>query len=113
MQYFKGVPSPVKRPEAVNMVIFRENTEDIYAGIEFEAGKDAAIKGPRIGRKTRAKKHRRTGQRQGAQTRGQQPAGKGSRGHEAACSKAICLPSGCQPLYWSGRVESGGRKLNP
>ncbi|MBI3455214.1 MAG: NADP-dependent isocitrate dehydrogenase [Candidatus Rokubacteria bacterium] len=36
--YFKGVPSPVKRPEAVDMVIFRENTEDIYAGIEWEAG---------------------------------------------------------------------------
>ncbi len=38
VQYFKGVPSPVKRPELVNMVIFRENTEDIYAGIEWEAG---------------------------------------------------------------------------
>ncbi len=38
VQYFQGVPSPVKRPEKVNMVIFRENTEDIYAGIEFECG---------------------------------------------------------------------------
>src|SRR6201997_5507835 len=38
VQYFKGVPSPVKRPEKVNMVIFRENTEDIYAGIEYAAG---------------------------------------------------------------------------
>lgn len=38
VQYFKGVPSPVKHPEKVNMVIFRENTEDIYAGIEFRAG---------------------------------------------------------------------------
>src|ERR1700704_2713873 len=38
VQWFKGVPSPVKAPEKVNMVIFRENTEDIYAGIEFEAG---------------------------------------------------------------------------
>lgn len=38
VQWFTGVPSPVKRPEAVNMVIFRENTEDIYAGIEFAAG---------------------------------------------------------------------------
>jgi isocitrate dehydrogenase len=37
VQYFQGVPSPVKRPELVNMVIFRENTEDIYAGIEWEA----------------------------------------------------------------------------
>ena len=38
VRYFKGVPSPVKRPELVNMTIFRENTEDIYAGIEWEAG---------------------------------------------------------------------------
>ncbi len=38
VRWFTGVPSPTKRPEAVNMVIFRENTEDIYAGIEFEAG---------------------------------------------------------------------------
>ncbi len=38
VRYFKGVPSPVKRPELVDMVIFRENTEDIYAGIEWAAG---------------------------------------------------------------------------
>ncbi len=38
VQYFKGVPSPVKRPEKVNVVIFRENTEDIYAGIDYQAG---------------------------------------------------------------------------
>ena len=38
VRYFTGVPSPVKRPEAVDMVIFRENTEDIYAGIEFKSG---------------------------------------------------------------------------
>src|SRR5882672_4425197 len=38
VRWFKGVPSPVKQPEKVDMVIFRENTEDIYAGIEFEAG---------------------------------------------------------------------------
>ncbi|MFC6591071.1 NADP-dependent isocitrate dehydrogenase [Deinococcus lacus] len=38
VQYFKGVPSPVKRPEDIDMVIFRENTEDIYAGIEFKDG---------------------------------------------------------------------------
>ncbi len=37
VQYFKGVPSPLKEPEKVNMVIFRENSEDIYAGIEYEA----------------------------------------------------------------------------
>jgi len=38
VRYFNGVPSPVKRPELVDMVVFRENTEDIYAGIEFENG---------------------------------------------------------------------------
>jgi isocitrate dehydrogenase len=38
VRYFTGVPSPVKRPEKVDMVIFRENTEDIYAGIEYAAG---------------------------------------------------------------------------
>lgn len=40
IQYFEGVPSPVKHPEKTEMVIFRENTEDIYAGIEFAAGSD-------------------------------------------------------------------------
>lgn len=44
VQYFTGVPSPVKHPEKVDMVIFRENTEDIYAGIDFEAGSAAALK---------------------------------------------------------------------
>jgi isocitrate dehydrogenase len=44
IQYFKGVPSPVKEPEKTNMVIFRENSEDIYAGIEFEAESDKAKK---------------------------------------------------------------------
>jgi len=41
VRWFKGVPSPVRRPEKVDMVIFRENTEDIYAGIEFEEGSEA------------------------------------------------------------------------
>jgi isocitrate dehydrogenase len=40
VRWFKGVPSPVKNPQKVDMVIFRENTEDIYVGIEFEAGTD-------------------------------------------------------------------------
>jgi len=44
VQYFPGVPSPVKHPELVNMVIFRENTEDIYAGIEWEAESPEAKK---------------------------------------------------------------------
>ena len=44
VQYFAGVPSPVKHPELVDMVIFRENTEDIYAGIEWEAYSDGAKK---------------------------------------------------------------------
>ena len=38
VRWFKGVPSPVKAPQDVDMVIFRENTEDIYAGIEYKAG---------------------------------------------------------------------------
>lgn len=44
VRYFKGVDSPVKRPDLVDMVIFRENTEDIYAGIEFERGTPDAKK---------------------------------------------------------------------
>ena len=44
VRYFKGVPSPVKKPEDVNAVIFRENTEDIYAGIEFKEGSADAKK---------------------------------------------------------------------
>jgi isocitrate dehydrogenase len=44
IQYFKGVPSPVKHPEKTDMVIFRENTEDIYAGIEWAAGTDEVHK---------------------------------------------------------------------
>lgn len=44
VRWFKGVPSPVKRPDQVDMVIFRENCEDIYAGIEFEAGSDENAK---------------------------------------------------------------------
>ena len=44
VRYFRGVPSPVKRPEAVDMVIFRENTEDIYSGIEYASGSAEAQK---------------------------------------------------------------------
>ncbi len=44
VQWFTGVPSPVKNPSAVDMVIFRENSEDIYAGIEYQAGTDSAQK---------------------------------------------------------------------
>ena len=43
VQYFQGVPSPVKHPERVDMVIFRENTEDIYAGIDWTAGSPLAL----------------------------------------------------------------------
>ncbi|WP_423799289.1 NADP-dependent isocitrate dehydrogenase [Neobacillus sp. SAB-20_R2A] len=44
VRWFEGVPSPVKRPQDTDMVIFRENTEDIYAGIEYEKGTEAAKK---------------------------------------------------------------------
>src|SRR5712691_2045414 len=44
VRWYKGVPSPVKKPQDVNMVIFRENTEDIYAGLDWEAGTPDAQK---------------------------------------------------------------------
>ncbi|HSE41237.1 MAG TPA: isocitrate dehydrogenase (NADP(+)) [Acidobacteriota bacterium] len=44
VKYYKGVPSPVKNPEKMNVVIFRENTEDVYAGIEWQSGTDQAKK---------------------------------------------------------------------
>ncbi len=44
VRYFKGVPSPVKQPELVDMIVFRENTEDVYAGYEVKAGTDQAKK---------------------------------------------------------------------
>src|SRR5207249_9575194 len=44
IQYFRGVPSPVKQPEKVDMIIFRENTEDIYAVIEYAGGTPEAKK---------------------------------------------------------------------
>ena len=44
VRYFSGVPSPIKHPELVDMIIFRENTEDIYAGIEFKAREEDAKK---------------------------------------------------------------------
>ena len=44
IRYFEGVPSPVKRPQDVDMVIFRENSEDIYCGVEFEANSDQSNK---------------------------------------------------------------------
>ena len=44
VRYFRGVPSPLREPEKTNMVIFRENSEDIYAGIEWQAGSEGAKK---------------------------------------------------------------------
>jgi len=44
VRYFDGVPSPVKRPQDLNVIIFRENTEDVYAGIEYQAGTKEAAK---------------------------------------------------------------------
>jgi len=48
VRYFSGLPSPLKQPEKVNMVVFRENTEDVYAGIEWPAGSPEAVKLARI-----------------------------------------------------------------
>ena len=44
VRYYSGVPSPLRKPEEVDVVIFRENTEDVYAGIEYESGSEANIK---------------------------------------------------------------------
>ena len=44
VRYFSGLPSPVRHPEKVNMIVFRENTEDLYAGIEWESGSEEANK---------------------------------------------------------------------
>ena len=44
VRWFEGTPSPVRDPGAVDMVIFRENSEDVYAGIEWESGSDGASK---------------------------------------------------------------------
>jgi isocitrate dehydrogenase len=44
VRYFAGVPSPVREPQKVNMVVFRENTEDVYAGLELESGKEETLK---------------------------------------------------------------------
>jgi len=44
VQYFTGIPSPVKRPEEIDMVVFRENTDDVYAGSEAQSGSDEAKK---------------------------------------------------------------------
>jgi isocitrate dehydrogenase len=59
VRYFQGVPSPVKDPEKVDMVIFRENTEDVYAGIEWKAGSAEA---QRSSPSSRARWARRSGQ---------------------------------------------------
>ena len=48
VRWYQGVPSPVRHPEKVDMVIFRENTEDIYAGIEYAAGIAGSAEGPRL-----------------------------------------------------------------
>ena len=58
VRYFSGVPSPVKNPDKLDIVLFRENTEDVYAGIEFKAGTDEANQlieflGEKLGKKVR------------------------------------------------------------
>jgi len=58
VRWFKGVPCPVKRPDKLNVVIFRENTEDVYSGIEFQEGTDEAARvieflGDKMGKKIR------------------------------------------------------------
>ena len=57
VRYFQGVPSPVKHPERMNVVIFRENTEDVYAGIEWKSGTPEVEKAHRIPEQRNAEGH--------------------------------------------------------
>jgi isocitrate dehydrogenase len=100
VQYFHGVPSPVKHPEKVNMVIFRENTEDIYAGIEYPGGSPEAQKvldfiarefpkdfnKIRFGTKDRAEQFWRMVGAPGVKT-------------------DVCVGLGLKPVSWSGSVR--------
>ena len=56
VKYYEGVPSPVKHPERMNLVIFRENTEDVYAGIEWEQGTAEAAKADRLPQQRHARR---------------------------------------------------------
>ena len=85
VRWFKGVPSPVKHPEKVDMVIFRENTEDIYAGIEFADGHRGREEGPRV--PARRSSRRRT--RRSASPRPRRSASSRSR---ARAPSAWCAP---------------------
>ena len=60
VRYFEGVPSPVKKPEAVDMVIYRENTEDVYAGIEWQAGTPEVLRLIRYLREEMGKEDRKS-----------------------------------------------------
>lgn len=94
VQYFTGVPSPVKHPEKVNMVIFRENTEDIYAGIEYPGGSPEseklldfiAAQFPKDFAKIRF----------GTQTRGEQYLK--MAGADASAAAAVCVGIGIKPV---------------
>ena len=96
VRWFKGVPSPVKAPEKVDMVIFRENTEDIYAGIEFEAGTDEQPEVP-------ASCSRQTSRRSTARSASRTPPASASR----PCRRKA--PSGCSAPPSSTRSPTSAR----
>ena len=87
VRWFKGVPSPVKRPQEVDMVIFRENTEDIYAGIEWEA---ESRRGARRCSASSRRSSRRTSRRSASPAR---PASASSRSRRRAPSASCARRS--------------------
>jgi isocitrate dehydrogenase len=100
VRWFTGVPSPVKHPEKVNMVIFRENTEDIYAGIEYEGGSPAAQKILDFIQKEFPKDFEKI--RFSTQEKNEQ------FWHQVGAPhfrKEVCVGIGIKPVSWSGSVR--------
>ncbi len=82
VRWFKGVPSPVKHPQKVDMVIFRENTEDIYAGIEWEAGSERGARSSSASSRTSSRRSTRRSASRDSSGIGLKPVSRG--GHRAA-----------------------------
>ncbi|MEK7468062.1 MAG: NADP-dependent isocitrate dehydrogenase [Planctomycetota bacterium] len=100
VRWFTGVPSPVKHPEKVNMVIFRENTEDIYAGIEYEGGSPMAQKILDFLAKEAPKDFEKI--RFGTQEKNEQFWKQVGAPHY---KKEVCVGIGIKPVSWSGSVR--------
>ncbi len=100
VRWFKGVPSPVKHPEKVDMVIFRENTEDIYAGIEYEGGSPQAQKVLDFIAKEFPKDFEKI--RFGTQAKNEEF---WKQVGAPSYRKEVCVGIGIKPVSWSGTVR--------